>query len=403
MTNAVKKAGLRIAHVMPACYEHSETFIRDIAEGLANAGFCLSIVCNRRRLVVPLPSPTGIETVECRYLDRFSRTRHLFQAISRAAGQKGDFAARHLDRILSVGPLRRALCAIKPDLVYAEYGHTAVTLLPLMLKMNIPLVVHFHGWDASYCFRSAFYTQQIQGVFAFASAVIVPAQHLKRLLVIAGACEKKIHVIPYAPRLDLISPFSWEDRKKGPPSVIFLGRLTEKKNPLALVESFARVSKRVPKARFTIIGDGPLKVQMLRRISERGIDRVVDYRGLLEQQKALPIMARHWVYAQHSVTSVDGDQEGLPVSILEACASEIPVVSTIHSGIPEMIIDGVNGYLVREHDYEAMAERIAQLLEDPMKAETMGKAGRQSGLRNYKIQDRVNAIAQLLNEAVARP
>lgn len=75
------------------------------------------------------------------------------------------------------------------------------------------------------------------------------------------------------------------------------------------------------------------------------------------------------------MTARSGDQEGFGISLAEAAALELPVVSTLHNGIPEQVINGETGFLVREHDYEAMAERLVHLLGTPDKAEKMGMAG----------------------------
>jgi glycosyltransferase involved in cell wall biosynthesis len=95
---------------------------------------------------------------------------------------------------------------------------------------------------------------------------------------------------------------------------------------------------------------------------------------------------------------MDGDQEGLPVSILEACALGLPVVSTIHSGIPEAIKDGVNGYLVREHDFVSMAERACRLLQDADLRSRMGQAGRKLVEQRFNLDARLCKINAIMEE-----
>src|SRR5581483_7170629 len=87
--------------------------------------------------------------------------------------------------------------------------------------------------------------------------------------------------------------------------------------------------------------------------------------------------------AQHSITAPDGDTEGLPVSILEAMACSLPVVATRHAGIPEAVEDGVSGFLVAEKDVNGMAIAMADLLENPERAKTMGMAGRERVCQNF--------------------
>jgi glycosyltransferase involved in cell wall biosynthesis len=87
-------------------------------------------------------------------------------------------------------------------------------------------------------------------------------------------------------------------------------------------------------------------------------------------------MGKAQAFVQHSVEASDGDCEGLPVAILEAMGHGLPVVSTRHSGIPEAVSDGETGLLVEEHDVDGMADAMCALLEDPARAEAMGRAGR---------------------------
>jgi glycosyltransferase involved in cell wall biosynthesis len=98
---------------------------------------------------------------------------------------------------------------------------------------------------------------------------------------------------------------------------------------------------------------------------------------------------------QHSVTGPNGDTEGLPVAIVEAMASALPVLSTRHSGIPEVVLDGETGLLVDEHDVSGMAEAMATLLGDTNRARAMGEAGRRRVLANFThdhVRDRLRAI-----------
>ena len=102
---------------------------------------------------------------------------------------------------------------------------------------------------------------------------------------------------------------------------------------------------------------------------------------------------------QHSVTATTGDQEGFPVSLAEAAAHGLPIVSTIHSGITENVINGETGYLVQEYDYETMAEKIICLINDPALAQKLGMNGRKHILELCKPGLRTEKIKTLLYEA----
>jgi glycosyltransferase involved in cell wall biosynthesis len=120
--------------------------------------------------------------------------------------------------------------------------------------------------------------------------------------------------------------------------------------------------------------------------------------GALPRQEALSIVRKHWVYAQHSVTTRSGDQEGFGISLSEAAMLELPVVSTLHDGIPEQVQDGKTGYLVREHDYEAMAERLEILLKAPKNVQEMGKKAKKKIHLSVSDKKRAEVIKNKLVE-----
>jgi glycosyltransferase involved in cell wall biosynthesis len=288
-----------------------------------------------------------------------------------------------------------------PDLLYADYGWNGIYACEIAKRLDIPVIAHFHGFDASAAFRSNFYREKVRELLAQAARVIVPSEHLKRLLEIGCGRLGRIEVVPYGPDLTRLNRRRCAQRTMHP-SLLCLGRLTGKKNPLASLEAFALVKGIVPEAKLTMIGEGSERNLVENRIRTYGLSDSVKLVGAVKHDEALAIMAQHWVFLQHSVTSVDGDQEGLPVSILEACALGLPVITTIHSGIPEAITDGINGYLVREHDYVSMASRTCQLLQDSDLRSRMGRAGRKVVEQNFNLDVRVRRITALMEECQSR-
>ena len=214
-------------------------------------------------------------------------------------------------------------------------------------------------------------------MFADAAALIVASHHIRQLLILEGAPAAKIQVIRLGINLEGVMPLAWHERRKLPPSVVFMGRFTPKKHPVALIEAFALVKQQVPNAILTTIGDGPEMPRVKERIQRLKLTDSVSLCGELPRREALPIVNRHWVYAQHSVTAPSGDREGFGISLAEAAMLELPVVSTLHNGIPEQVLDGKTGFLVKEFDYETMADNIIKLLLDPDLATQMGKIGSQ--------------------------
>ncbi len=370
----------------------SETFVSDLVMGLSEAGEQVTVICNRFH-GKEIPSLTIREVpfmVLTSWLDRIG-----FR-VEQWLGEQG--VNKSFQRLLKQAH-RQLFPVIKteqPDVAYIDFGKTAIVARQTLQSLGVPFVVHFHGSDVTSALNEFSYRQELHKVFRDASALIVASNHIRRLLVLEGASPDKIHVVRLGVKVENLSPVSWEKRKNSSPSLVFLGRFTPKKQPVAVVQAFALVKQQVPDAKLSMIGDGSEMLRVKERISKLGLHDSIQLYGALPRAEALPIVNQHWLLAQHSVTAPNGDQEGFGLSLAEAAALELPIVSTLHNGIPEQVIDGETGFLVREFDYEAMAEKIITLLSNPELAEKMGKAGRKNINQLCQIKIRINKITEIL-------
>ena len=286
-----------------------------------------------------------------------------------------------------------------PDVAYIDYATSATLLISFLSEHEIPFIVHVHGYDITSATNDPVYLANALEVFQKAHFVIAASHYIRKLLIMLGCPEAKIKVIRYGVNMEGINPLSWKERIKNSKNIIFLGRLTAKKNPIALLHAFKLVRETVPGSKLTIIGDGELHEMVKNRVKNLNLNSSVSLLGVLNRDDSFPILNQHWVYAQHSVTAPTGDQEGFAISLAEAAAHELPVVSTFHNGIPENVLDGETGLLVKEFDYEDMAEKIIFLLRNPDAAEAMGKAGRKHIGVLCNPQKRIGNVLELLTSA----
>ena len=229
-----------------------------------------------------------------------------------------------------------------------------------------------------------------------AISVICSSQHIKRLCILAGVKPEKLTVIPNALNEALLQRTLQE--KTPHPSFVHLGRLTEKKHPVATLHAFHLVKRDIPNATLKFIGDGPLMDTLKERTKQLALTECVTYKGALSHEQALNELGEAWVYCQHSVTSSSGDQEGFANSIAEAGLLKIPCVSTLHNGIPEHVIDGETGFLVREFDFEEMASRMIQLANDSKLRESFGLTAYQHYSTKYSQKKRAELIKKLVQQ-----
>jgi glycosyltransferase involved in cell wall biosynthesis len=152
--------------------------------------------------------------------------------------------------------------------------------------------------------------------------------------------------------------------------------------------------------RLVLIGDGPLKTKLQDFAAEQKVP--VEFPGFISSKEVKQWLNRAAIAAVPSVTASDGDSEGLPTIVIEAQAMGVPVVGTIHSGIPEGIQDNRTGYLVPERDIVALAKALRLLLEDTQKRTQFGHAARQFILDQFSMDIQVKGLEDIYTDAIHR-
>ena len=246
---------MKIAYCCNSFLSHSETFIKDLALGLRERGHAVSVFADE---VTDLGRPfekslNGLNDLE------ISGVPVRVSLMARASRLTGSSADEFLGRWRAQRYAKRAYPEIKsfaPDVIYADYGPKGVLLEEISRKLNVPLVIHFHGYDLSSALNSNWYCQQLSLLKETASALVVPSHHLRRLLTLASGIRSDIHVVPCMPDLANLARVANSERFTVP-TVVALGRLTGKKNPIALIEAFNLVRQKLPSAKLELIGEGP--------------------------------------------------------------------------------------------------------------------------------------------------
>ena len=363
----------------------SETFIRKSIEDLRQAGMTVTVVSGKRsgRAKNVIYSGFSSTTWSLKLWKLFAI---LSQTKANEAYQKWGFRVRQKTASKSLKKFLR----INADFLWFDYLNYACYAEQAIRKFKVPYAVAVHGFDASQALASKPLQRAARSLDA--RFFVSPSHHLKRRLQLIGV-EAPIHVIPYdsAPAEGGGGSIDYD--------FIALGRLTEKKCPQAVLMAFAKVLDRHPDSRLVWVGFGVLEEEMKQRFSHLVDSGNLNFTGAVDHKRALGLLQQAKVFVQHSVTSGTGDQEGLPNSIVEAMRNGKPVVSTIHSGIPEIVEDGKSGFLVQEHDYHSFADFMIRLIEDDQLREAMGNEAKAKvesmipiGSRGEKIQ------ALILNE-----
>ncbi|WAL58380.1 glycosyltransferase [Thermocoleostomius sinensis] len=186
-----------------------------------------------------------------------------------------------------------------------------------------------------------------------------------------------------------------------PIRLISIARLTEKKGIEYGIRAVAKILKRYSNIEYLIVGSGELRERLAQIIQGLGVEAQIKLIGWKNQQEVIDILNHSHILLAPSVTASDGNQEGIPVALMEAMAMGLPVISTYHSGIPELVEDDVSGFLVPERNIEALANKLEDLLQQPERWVKMGQSGRSRVEEQFninKLNDRLVEIYQALIE-----
>jgi len=183
--------------------------------------------------------------------------------------------------------------------------------------------------------------------------------------------------------------------------IISVCRLVEQKGLEYALRAIASLSRGRSGVHLTIVGDGPLRDELVALASELGVSGAVTFLGAQPQDRVRTLLATSHVFLAPSVTAADGLMEGIPVSIMEAMAAGLPVVATRHSGIPELIEDGVSGFLVGERDVAGLSEGLSWLMSEPSWVKGSQIAARNVVESRYNIRSLVLDLERIFEEELS--
>jgi colanic acid/amylovoran biosynthesis glycosyltransferase len=256
---------------------------------------------------------------------------------------------------------RKILIRRDPAMMHIYFGNTGVHLLPLIRKWDRPCLVSFHGMDVQNRPKEKGYEQRLRELLQLVPLVLVRSQSIGDRLQQLGCNPDKIRMnrtgIP-------LGGFPFVERSfpgDGRWLLVQACRLVPKKGLFTTLEAFSLFRRTYPAARLTIAGDGPLHESIKNRIRELQIDGSVTLTGFVDQPRLRSLFEQAHLFVHPSFTTEDGNQEGVPNSMLEAMATGLPVVASRHGGIPEAVEDGKQGYLVAEQDAAGLAAALVNL------------------------------------------
>ncbi len=377
---------MKILYFIRTFNELSQTFVYHEIKGLQKAGQEVSVACTRRIHEEQYP----LDELE---ILPFSIPQRIWNNL---------FVRLGLRMYFPNGPLHKGINSLveqfQPQVIHIQFGPDALHFIDNYSGRQAPIFITFHGFDASIMLRNRLYVRRLGQLFRrpdvfpiFVSEYM--ARNVARLVDVP-----RYYVVYCGTDADF---FSRKAPMPAPDPFVFLqvSNFLEKKGHEYTVRAFARLLQLQPglNARLVLAGGGPLRPGIEQLCRELSIQGRVEFPGRVKPLQVRQLMERAHAFVHHSVTSrTDGDMEGLPTVIMEAMAMELPVLTTIHSGIPELVEHGNHGFLVEERAVEPYARHMQEVLSWGRKPENREKV-----LNGFDKESHTRKLLEYYQEAIA--
>ena len=293
------------------------------------------------------------------------------------------------------------------DIVQCHYGRNGLkaVLLKDLGVIDGKIVTTFHGYDISRYLQ--IYGENVYDYLFERADLLQPiSKYWYEKLISLGCDPSKVRIEVHHMGIDCDKFIPLQAKPKDLTEVVVIGiaRLVEKKGLSYGIQAVAQLLSKHPQLQLSyhIIGDGILRKELEKQIQQSEVAEHIKLLGWKKQQEVQAIIGKADIILAPSITSKEGDCEGIPVSLMEAMAQGIPVISTYHSGIPELVENGVTGYLVKEKEVSELTHRLEHLASNPSLRKEMGLAGRGKVLEEYNINLLCDRLVQTYEQLLSK-
>jgi colanic acid/amylovoran biosynthesis glycosyltransferase len=301
-----------------------------------------------------------------------------------------------------VREIERELYESDAQLLHIYFGQIAVLLRPLIRHLPKPSLVSFHGADVLVDMQKSAYRWATEEMLSLVRRVLVRSESLREALIDLGCAPEKIETqrsgIPLA-------DFPFRQRhapEKGQWRLLQAGRLIEKKGLKTTLRAFAKFQREFPASRLTVAGEGPQLGELQSLARELQIASAADFTGFVSQENLRELFYSAHLFLHPSETGRDGNQEGVPNSMLEAMSTGLPVFATRHGGIPEAVEHNLSGILVKERDSESLGGTLIDCAKDSARLAAMGRAASESVAKNFGQVEQTRRLEEIYLGEIAQ-
>jgi colanic acid/amylovoran biosynthesis glycosyltransferase len=309
-------------------------------------------------------------------------------------------------RLKLLGPRKSdidRLRAVDPTLMHAHFGVDASNALLITRKLKIPLIVTFHGWDATV--RDEIYRRQSISLKLYVNRRDHLARSACRVLCVSEFIRRKLLDKGFPPHKTLVhytgidlTKFRPDEFRKRDSVTLFVGRLVEKKGCEYLIRAMEIVQSRIPSVQLVVIGDGVLRKELEQQA--HSTLRSCRFLGACSTEVIREWMSKASVFCTPSVVAKSGDAEGFGMVFAEAQAMGLPVASFATGGIPEAVEHGITGLLAPERDTNALADNIVTLLTDTALWQRFSAAGQERVHKHFDLVKQTAKLEQIYGQVL---
>lgn len=375
---------ITVLHSFPVWLPQTQTWMYNQVHQMQNMGLDAHVVCER--------------TLN---LDQF-RVANIHsladEPLGRVLWDKGVRLVRvrrHLNYLTETG------CKIGAQIVHSHFGHYGWRNLAAVRELGVRHVVTFYGLDVNMLpTKFPKWRRRYHRLFAEADLILCEGSHMAQCIVALGCPAEKVKVQHLGVDIERIQFRPRQYHVGDPIRVLIAASFREKKGIPDAIEALGALRNDVA-VELTIIGDAGRemaskreKQRILEALERNGFSGSVRLLGYQPHETLLEEAYRHHIFLSPSVTAADGDTEGgAPVSLIEMAASGMPIVSTTHCDVPEIIQHEVTGLLAGEHDIQALVRHLRWFVENPAEWGGMLAAGRRHVEQEYGLQAQGEKLA----------
>jgi colanic acid/amylovoran biosynthesis glycosyltransferase len=293
-------------------------------------------------------------------------------------------------------------------LLHAHFGTAGYYALSARERLDIPMITTFYGYDLSLYPRTyPRWLRRYERLFEVGELFVVEGNHMRQQLIALGCPPEKTVVQRIGVDLDAIR-FSPRRLEAGDPfRLLIASTFTEKKGVVYGMRAFANLVAEHPAAELTLIGGGStpeaqrIEAEADAIIEQHGLGSKVQKLGYVSRERLWEEARRAHIFLAPSVQAANGDNEGgAPVVITEMLASGMPVVSSHHCDIPEVVTDGESGLLAPERDVDTLTQHLLELATHPKRWPEMGRAGRRHVEQHYNLQLQMANLGDIYSQVL---